>query len=181
MASDVSVRVMRADEWPAFRAVGVDAFDDPSIGTLLDLLRISWSWVDELAFVAEQDGEIVGMVLFSRAFIDAPSRLVEVLVLSPLGVRRDRQHCGIGHRLVTDALSALQSRPEPLVFLEGIPSYYPRFGFRPAGELGFTAPSVRIPAPAFMAYTLPAYDPSLRGALVYPDAFWRADAVGLRG
>lgn len=34
--------------------------------------------------------------------------------------------------------------------LEGHPSYYPRF------------------------------DPSLRGALVYADAFWRADAVGLR-
>jgi putative acetyltransferase len=134
-----------------------------------------------LAFVAEQDGEIVGMVLFSRAFVDAADRLVDVLVLSPVGVRRDRQDRGIGQRLVTDALSALQSRPEPLVFLEGIPSYYPRFGFRPAGEMGFTAPSVRIPAAAFMAYPLPAYDPSLRGALVYPDAFWRADAVGLRG
>jgi putative acetyltransferase len=46
--------------------------------------------------------------------------------------------------------------------------------------MGFTAPSVRIPRRAFMAFPLRSYDPSLRGALVYPDAFWRADAVGLR-
>jgi putative acetyltransferase len=46
--------------------------------------------------------------------------------------------------------------------------------------MGFTPPSGRIPDAAFMAYPLPGYDPALRGALVYADVFWRADAVGLR-
>jgi putative acetyltransferase len=46
--------------------------------------------------------------------------------------------------------------------------------------MGFTPPSARIPRRAFMVYPLPRFDPSLRGALVYADAFWRADAVGLR-
>jgi putative acetyltransferase len=185
MVNELSVRVMRADEWADTRAVLVNAFDDPEIGALCDLLHSSWSWHDDLAFVAAQahDGEreqILGAVLFSSAFVDAPDRIVPVLVLSPVGVRRDVQDRGIGSRLITTALEALQSRPEPLVFLEGIPSYYPRFGFRPAAEMGFTAPSVRIPRRAFMAFPLRSYDPSLRGALVYPDAFWRADAVGLR-
>ena len=66
------------------------------------------------------------------------------------------------------------------MFLEGSPTYYPRFGFVPGGELGFTAPSVRIPPAAFQALTLPAYDSTVRGALVYPDVWWRNDAVGLR-
>jgi putative acetyltransferase len=185
MASELSVRVMQPDEWAITRAVLVDAFDDPEIGGLCDLLRSSWSWRDDLAFVAVQTGEgvsdeILGAVLFSSAFIDARDRVVPVLVLSPVGVRRDVQDRGIGSQLITVALEALQGRQEPLVFLEGIPSYYPRFGFRPAAEMGFTAPSVRIPHRAFMAFALPSYDPSLRGALVYPDAFWRADAVGLR-
>jgi hypothetical protein len=34
MASELSVRVMRADEWAVTRAVLVDAFDDPEIGGL---------------------------------------------------------------------------------------------------------------------------------------------------
>jgi putative acetyltransferase len=175
---------MRPDEWSAARAVCIDAFDDAGIPPLLDLLRVSWSWIDELAFVAEIDdapGELVGMVLFSHAFVDAPDRIVPVLLLSPVGVRPDLQRRGIGDALIRHALATIAAtRQEPLVFLEGIPSYYPRFGFRLAGEMGFTAPSARIPHRAFMAYALPAHEPSVRGALVYPDAFWRADAVGLR-
>jgi putative acetyltransferase len=172
---------MRADEWAEARAVCIDAFQDPGIPVLLDLLRASWSWHDDLAFVAEVDGAIAGMVLYSSAFVDAADHLADVLVLSPVGVRRSMQDRGIGHRLITESLEAVAAtRPEPLVFLEGIPSYYPRFGFRLAADMGFTAPSVRIPRAAFMAYPLPSYDPSLRGALVYADVFWRADAVGLR-
>ena len=38
----------------------------------------------------------------------------------------------------------------------------------------------RVVVAALMACLLPAYEPSLSGALVYPDAFWRHDCVGLR-
>ena len=31
-----------------------------------------------------------------------------------------------------------------------------------------------------MVYPLPRYEPWMTGTLVYPDAFWRTDAVGLR-
>jgi putative acetyltransferase len=172
---------MRDDEFDQTRQLSVDAFGDPLIGPLLDALRASWAWVDELAFVAERDGELVGHVLYTRAIVDAPSRLVDVLVLSPVGVRHDLQRTGIGARLIAESLAVLAGRDEPLVFLEGHPSYYPRFGFVPGASLGFTPPSVRIPAAAFMVHPLPRYDPAtMTGALVYPDAFWRTDSVGLR-
>ena len=177
----VAVRRMRPDEWSQARAVNVAAFDDPTIGTLLDGLRESWSWEDDLSFVAVRGDEIVGHIVFSHAFLDAPQQIVDVLVLSPVGVRPDVQRDGIGTTLITEALHTLAAtRTEPLVFLEGIPSYYPRFGFRQGHELGFVAPSLRIPPAAFMAYRLPAYEPWMRGTLVYPDVFWRQDAVGMR-
>jgi putative acetyltransferase len=180
-ASSVTVRVMRPAEWEVARAVCAGAFAESGIAELLDALRASWSWEDELAFVAELDGEVVGLVVFTHSFVDAPERVVDVLVLSPVGVRRDLQGRGIGDALIRESLVTLAaSRSEPAVFLEGIPSYYPRFGFLLAADLGFTAPSMRIPRRAFMVYPLPGFDPSLRGALVYADAFWRADAVGLR-
>jgi len=181
VTSPVSVRVMRPDEWPAAREVCIAAFDDPGIPVLLDLQRTSWSWRDELAFVAVRDDEVVAMVLFTPSFLDAPDRVVDVLVLSPLGVRPDLQRTGIGSQLVLGALEALRDRPEPLVFLEGIPSYYPKLGFRRGSTMGFSPASTRIPDEGFMVYPLPSYDPSLRGALAYADVFWRADAVGLRG
>jgi putative acetyltransferase len=131
--------------------------------------------------VAGEKGEVVAHVSYTRAWLDAPTKLVEVLVLSPLAVRPDRQRVGIGSQLVRETLRLLEDRPEPLVFLEGGPDYYARLGFIAGKELGFTAPSARIPAPAFQVATLPGYDQSwMSGALVYPDVFWRHDSVGLR-
>jgi putative acetyltransferase len=172
---------MRRDEFETVRDVSVQAFSgDSTIADLLDALRASWAWDDRFSFVAEHNGDIVGHVLYTHAILDGPTRLVDVLVLSPIGVRPDLQRHGIGTALISTSLATLALTEEPLVFLEGHPTYYPRFGFRGANELGFSAPSTRIPADAFMVYPLPRYDPSMTGALVYPDAFWRTDSVGLR-
>jgi len=177
----VVVRAMRTEEFNQMRELSVSAFNgDPVIGPLLDALRSSWAWDDELSFVADLDGDLVGHVLYTRALLDAAPRLVEVLVLSPIGVRPDLQNRGIGGRLIRESLAVVGRRPEPLVFLEGHPRYYPRFGFERATDLGFTAPSVRIPQDAFMVHRLPGYESWMTGTLVYPDAFWRLDAVGLR-
>jgi uncharacterized protein (TIGR03083 family) len=59
---------------------------------------------------------------------------------------------------------------------------YSRFGFVAASPLGLRRPSERTPEPAFQVRLLPGYDPadsSLRGRVLYPDAFWDAGAVGL--
>jgi putative acetyltransferase len=178
----VTVRVARAAEHDAVRALSMAAFDgDPGVGSLLDGLRSSWAWREELSFVAEdEDGRLVGHVLYSAALLDAPPRLVEVLVLGPVGVLPDLQGHGVGSRLITASLDVVAARPEPVVFLEGHPTYYPRFGFAPGASLGFVAPSLRIPPDAFMALRMPGHEPWMTGTLVYPDAVWLADAVGLR-
>jgi putative acetyltransferase len=95
-------------------------------------------------------------------------------------VRPGQQGRGVGSRLVRYALTAAAARPEPLVFLEGSPDFYPRFGFAPGRDLGFRRPSLRIPEPAFMARPLPGYEPWMTGTLVYAEPFWRLDCVGLR-
>jgi predicted enzyme related to lactoylglutathione lyase len=67
------------------------------------------------------------------------------------------------------------------VVLEGDPAYYSRLGFEPAEPWGLLRPSPRIPRPAFQWVRLSAHEPWMRGRVVYPDVFWRHDAVGLRG
>jgi putative acetyltransferase len=177
----MDIRIMHPDEFEEMRELSVAAFgDDPQIRHLLDVMHDSWGWQDELCFVAEREGELVGQVLYSHAWVDAPDRLVDVLLLSPIGVRPDLQRSGVGKQLMRQSLEVVANRDEPMVFLEGHPSYYPQFGFVPASGLGFTAASTRIPDAAFMVHLLPRYDPSITGAVVYPDAFWRTDTVGLR-
>ncbi len=171
---------MRPDEFASMRKLSVSTFDDEDIGGLLDDLRDSWAWEDALSFVAVENGELIGQVLYSRGFVDAPTRTVDVLVLSPIAVAPEHQGRGVGGAMITQTLEQLQSRSEPLVFLEGSPRYYPRFGFESASSLGFTSPSERIPDRAFMVRLMPTYEPWMKGRLVYSDAFWRNDAVGLR-
>jgi putative acetyltransferase len=179
VTAPITVRAEGPADLPAVHRLVANAFGGEQVAALLEALRESVAWLD-LSFVAVQDTEVVGHVAFTRAWVDMPDRLLEVLVLSPLAVRPDRQRTGIGRTLVSRAVDLLRDRDEPLVFLEGDPGYYPRLGFVPGGDLGFTPPSVRIPRPAFQVATLPAYDETMSGALVYPDVFWRHDAVGLR-
>lgn len=175
----VTVRAERPEDVAVVQAVVAAAFGEEPVAELLEDLRRSPAWLG-LSLVAEQDGEIVGHVSLTRAWVDDPVRVVDVLVLSPLSVRPDRQGRGVGSALVRAALDLAGDRGEPLVFLEGDPAYYGRLGFVAAGRLGFTAPSVRIPPMAFQVWTAPSYAAGVSGALVYPDVFWRHDAVGLR-
>jgi putative acetyltransferase len=111
-----------------------------------------------------------------RAFSDRDS----VPDLSPLSVLPKHQRQGVGALLVRTAVEHAEAYGSPLLFLEGDPAYYRGRGFEAAGRLGFRRPSTRIPEEAFQVMRLATYSPDLTGTLVYPDAFWRLDCVGLR-
>jgi putative acetyltransferase len=178
---DVTYRREGAGEQAAVRRVVQDAFGDKGeVGNLVEALRSSPDWLDGLSFVAEHEGEVVGHILFTRSLLDAPRRLVDVLVLSPVSVASRVQGRGIGSALIRYGLGKLAGRSEPLVFLEGAPRFYDRFGFGPGGDHGFRRPSLRIPPAAFQVLKLPSYEPWMTGTLVYSRVFWDLDAVGLR-
>jgi putative acetyltransferase len=173
----VHIRAQRPDELPGVRDVIDRAFGRDVVADLAEALANRPS---TRSYVAELDGRIAGQVQLSRSWLDAPERLVEVLVLSPLSVAPEARRQGIGGALVRHALAEAERLAAPALFLEGTPHYYGRFGFERASARGFTAPSVRIPDAAFQVVTLPAYQPWMTGALVYADVFWAFDCVGLR-
>ncbi|SFF40087.1 putative acetyltransferase [Actinacidiphila alni] len=178
---EVVIRREREDDLPTVRRVHTAAFAaEPRVADLTDVLRSAPAPLEPLSLVAVADGEVVGHVLLSASRLDAPRRIVDVLVLSPLGVLPEFQHLGIGTRLVSRALAEADESGAPLLFLEGSPDYYSKRGFKRADEFGFRAPSLRIPAPAFQVAPLSAYEPWMTGTLVYSDPFWAMDCVGLR-
>jgi putative acetyltransferase len=179
-AGDVRVRLQRSNELAAVQAVVGEAFGSPIVAELVTQLQAIHEGPKSVSLVAELRGEIVGHVQLSTCWVDAPDRLVEVLSLSPLSVLPRYQGHGIGGCLVREALQAAQQARWPLVFLEGSPDYYSRFGFEAAHLRGFVRPSPRIPEVAFQVAVLPDWEPWMTGGFVYSDVFWKLDCVGLR-
>jgi len=178
----VNLRAEAVNDWPAVATVHLAAFPDHGrvVAKLVDDLRDAVARDEGLSLVAEERDEIVGRVMFSPSLLDAPRRLVPVQVLSPIGVVPAWQNKGVGATLIRRGLELLAERKVPLVFLEGSPTYYSRFGFEPALEHGFRKPSLRVPDAGFQVFLLPSYECWMTGTLVYSEAFWRHDLVGLR-
>ncbi|MDH4111151.1 MAG: N-acetyltransferase [Actinomycetota bacterium] len=88
------------------------------------------------AFVAVIDGEVVGHVQMSRAWVEETA----VSALGPIGVMPGHQRRGIGSALVRAALAEAERRDEPAVILLGEPAYYGRLGFVPASRFGLRDP-----------------------------------------
>lgn len=177
----MNVRPATDTDRPAVLRVVEDAFgpeEGPTVASLVTALEDAGHV--RASLVAEVDGDVAGHVMLSRSWVDAERALVEVVVLSPLSVAPAHHGQGIGTALLAAAVTEAERLGSPVVFLEGDPAYYAPRGWRPAGELGFTKPSTRIPDAAFQAIVLAGREEWMTGALVYCDPFWALDCVGLR-
>jgi putative acetyltransferase len=140
------------------------------VALLVERTRASENYVSELTLVVEDDSGVIAHTMLTFVGLESAVR-DRILNLSPVSVRPDRQRRGVGSRLVEEALRRAAAASEPAVMVEGIPAYYPRFGFERASALGFSAPHASIPDAAFMVKRLPGYTPELAGRITYPAAF----------
>ena len=142
----------------AVMKVVVAAFDRAAEADLVDALRLSGDSV--ISLVAEDDGEIVGHVMFSK--LRAPSQCV---ALAPVSVTPNRQNRGVGSKLIRDGLARVKRGGWQAVFVLGEPKFYQRFGFRTASAEKF---DTAYPKPYFLALELTPNALSERsGAVVY--------------
>jgi len=166
----MEIRPERPEDHDAIAAVTEAAFGSPREARMVDAIRRSRAYVPELSLVAvDDDGAVVGHAIASYVGLEGSAR--RLLELGPLSVRPDRQGAGVGGDLVRATLAAADARGEPLVLVLGDSSFYSSFGFRRASELGITPPEPAIPDDAFMAAPLRAYDATIRGRVIFPEAY----------
>jgi len=159
---DVAIRPARSGDATAIGDILRAAFDTDAEARLVDALHDDRDAV--IALVAEETGQVVGMVLLSM--LEAPAG---ALALAPVAVHPDCQGTGIGTALVRAAIAAARDRGSSAIFLLGEPGYYERFGFSVAAARPFDSP---YPPEYMMALPLRPYDPGLHGgSIIYPAAF----------
>ena len=170
--TDIVIRPEREADRAEIAAVVRAAFvrHPDEVALFVERIRASDEFVPELALVAEDSSGVIAHVMLSWVGVEGGSR-PRILNLTPMSVRPDRQRIGVGTRLIWDALGRAEEAGEPAVTVEGIPGYYPRFGFERASALGFVAASPAIPDEAFMVKRLPGFSPDLAGRIVYTESF----------
>ena len=141
---DVIIRSETEQDYSSIREIHRSAFHRADEGNLVDNLR-------EMGFaavslVAEQNGQVVGHILFSK--LEEPAK---ALALGPVGVSPDVQSHGIGSALIRKGLEQVRVEGWMTIFVLGSPTYYNRFGFSIEAAKGYTC---RYSGDHFMALPL---------------------------
>jgi putative acetyltransferase len=128
------IRSERAEDVAAIRVVNERAFGHQTEARLVATLRKANKAT--VSLVAEQDGQVVGHILFSPVTVsDAPAE-IRCLGLAPMSVLPEFQNMGIGSQLVRDGVAACQEAGYDIIVVLGRVDYYPRFGFARAKDFG---------------------------------------------
>jgi putative acetyltransferase len=170
--AEITIRPEAADDVDAIATIVAAAFGSPAEAVLVARIRASPNYRPSYALVAESDGAVVGHVMVSDVELRDGGTSRPILSLSPLAVDPAWHGRGVGSALVRAVASIVDRDGHPLIVLEGSPVYYARFGFEDARAHGL---HIHLPdwAPpeAGQVLRLAAYDPTIRGDVVYPPAF----------
>lgn len=170
----MEIRTENSNDYKAVYDLNYKAFGNrEDEANIVERIRQSEGFVPELSLVAEIKNEVVGHVLISRADIVKNGQQHNVMVLAPIAVDPRFQKQGIGTKLINEGLQRCKGRGDGLVLLIGHPSYYPRFGFKPARAYGIELKQFNVPDEVFMVCELiEGKLNEINGELIYPKAFF---------
>lgn len=160
------IRPEMTSDQRAVQEINTAAFEEDAEAKLVDALRENAEHY--VAFVAEVEGRVVGHICFSEMTCAGNARLMG---LAPMAVLPDFQSKGIGSALVTAGLEACREMGMDGVAVLGHPTYYPRFGFKPASAFGIKC-VYDVPEGVFMVQELkPDGLKQVSGTINYHQAF----------
>ncbi len=169
MPSRTQVRAFLPADDAAVDAVNERAFGRRAEPDLVRALRASAE--PPLELVAVREGAVIGHIAFSAVVPERLARGVVASALGPVAVEPGCQRAGVGIALVEAGIAACAARGTGLLFVLGHAEYYPRFGFRPAHELGFRYRSVEFDPAFFVRELAPGAARGGGGLVRYHPAF----------
>ena len=149
VGDNFQIRLERPEDYFAVEALTREAFWNRSETVrdicdehlLVSRLRSSDSFIPDLDFVAELNGQIVGHIIYAHgSLVDKDGAEHDLLTFGPISVTPELQRMGIGQALINHSLKEAARLGYRGVVIYGYPEYYPRCGFQNAADFGITTP-----------------------------------------
>ena len=104
---------------------------------VIHVLRDDPAFVEELDFVMEQNGVLIGQNMFMRTVINADDgRVIPVLTMGPIGITPELKRKGYGKKLLDYSLEKATAMGFGAVLFEGNIGFYGHSGFTYARSFG---------------------------------------------
>lgn len=161
-----AILALTADAFAVSPATGLPAKGEAVEVKVLRALFDAKEYLPGFSVVAVLDGEIVGHVISTRAWVGDH----ELLGLGPIGVTPRLQRQGIGSALVNETIARANAARESGIALLGSPGYYSRFGFVPAASFGVQAPEAEW-GDYFQLLPLALWPGGVHGTFRYAEPF----------
>lgn len=149
----MNIRSENLEDRNGIRHINIEAFDTDAEANLIDALRKSGTSM--ISLVAEENGELIGHILFTPVTLDGNTSNISIAGLAPMAVLPNWQNKGIGSRLVEEGLRQCERSGYEAVVVLRHTNYYPRFGFVPSLNYGIKS-EYDVPAEVFMVKEIQA-------------------------
>ena len=139
----VIFRATKKEEYRETEAVIREAFWDlfrPGCDEhlMVHQVRNSADYLPDLDYVAVEDDQIIGHILYSKSKVIGESGEQDLICFGPVGVLPTYQKRGVGSQLIIETLNIARRKGYRGVGILGNPAYYHRFGFVNAERFGIT-------------------------------------------
>jgi putative acetyltransferase len=164
------VRPQRPEESGVIETILRKAYGREDEARLFVSLGGSPDFLPQASLVADNEGQLVGYVLFLKASLVCPNDNHAALAMALFAVLPEYQRRGMGERLIRHSLERCRGINQHLFFVIGDPAYFSRFGFQDAAALGLEA-DFAVPKASLQGLDLTGKVlGTVRGKVRYPQA-----------
>lgn len=106
---------------------------------LVHFLRKDPAYLPNLSKVLEEDGQIIGHIIYALGTIQTPQgEIIPFPTFGPVSITPLKQKYGFGSILITHTMELAQDADYPGLIIFGNDQYYKRFGFESATKYGLS-------------------------------------------
>lgn len=151
--------------------ITIAAFGRKDEANLINNLRDNKNFIEDLSLVANDDGEIVGHILFFPVVIKEGSKKHSILALAPMSVLPKFQNKGIGTKLIEEGFKIAKKLGYTSIVVLGHEKYYPKFGFELAKNFNILPPVKAWEKSFFVKELVKGSLAKVSGTVEYPKEF----------